>query len=64
MNTDPEYKRILCNFYTEGLARELVDLLKSKDEAQDEKSIRCIAAILRISLEANVKNCMNINGQI
>lgn len=42
----------------------MVDLLKSKDEAQDEKSIRCIAAILRISLEANVKNCMNINGQI
>ena len=61
IHADPEYKRILCNFYTEGLAGELVDLLKSKDEAQDEKSIHCIAAILRISLEAAVKNCMNIN---
>ena len=62
IHTDPEYKKIICNFYTEGLAGELVNLLKSKDETHDEKSIRCITAILQTSLETAVKSCTNINN--
>lgn len=63
IHTDPEYKRTICNFYTEGLAGELVNLLKTKDKAHDEKSIRCIAAILRTSLEAAVKSCAAMSRQ-
>ena len=63
IHTDPEYKRTICNFYTEGLAGELVNLLKTKDKAHDEKSIRCIAAILHTSLEAAVKSCAAISRQ-
>ena len=63
IHTDPEYKRTICNFYTEGLAGELVNLLKTKDKAHDEKSIRCIAAILRTSLEAAVKSCADMSRQ-
>ncbi len=57
IRTDPDAKKIICNFYTEGMAGELVDLLKSKDAAQDEKSIRCISLVVRASLEAAVKSC-------
>ena len=63
IHTDPEYKRTICNFYTEGLAGELVNLLKTKDKAHDEKSIRCIAAILRTSLEAAVKSYAAMSRQ-
>ena len=59
IHADPEYKKIICNFYTEGLAGELVNLLKSKDELHDEKSIHCIAAIFQTSLEVAVKSCPN-----
>lgn len=54
---DPDAKKIICNFYTEGMAGELVDLLKSRDAAQDEKSIRCISLVVRTSLEAAVISC-------
>lgn len=57
VHTDPDAKKILCNFYTEGMAGELVDLLKSRDAAQDEKSIRCISLVVRTSLEAAVISC-------
>ena len=63
IHTDPEYKRTICNFYTEGLAGELVNLLKTKDKAHDEKSIRCIAAMLRTSLEAAVKSYAAMSRQ-
>ena len=57
VHSDPDAKKIICNFYTEGLAGELVDLLKSRDAAQDEKSIRCISLVVRTSLEAAVISC-------
>lgn len=57
VHTDPDAKKIICNFYTEGMAGELVDLLKSRDAAQDEKSIRCISLVVRTSLEAAVISC-------
>ncbi len=63
IHTDPEYKRTICNFYTEGLAGELVNLLNTKDKAHDEKSICCIAAILRTSLEAAVKSYAAMSRQ-
>ena len=56
-HSDPDAKKIICNFYTEGMAGELVDLLKSRDAAQDEKSIRCISLVVRTSLEAAVISC-------
>ena len=56
VHSDPDAKKIICNFYTEGMAGELVDLLKSRDAAQDEKSIRCIS-LVRTSLEAAVISC-------
>ena len=40
-----------------------MNLLKTKDKAHDEKSIRCIAVILRTSLEAAVKSCAAISRQ-
>lgn len=64
IHTNPEYKKIICNFYTEGLAGELVNLLKSKDKEHDEKIIRCISAILHSSLEAAVKSCVDIDRRI
>ena len=57
VHSDPDTKKIICNFYTEGMAGELVDLLKSRDAAQDEKSIRCISLVVRTSLEAAVISC-------
>ena len=57
VHTDPDAKKIICNFYTEGMAGELVDLLKSRDAAQDEKSIRCISLVVRTSLESAVISC-------
>lgn len=57
VHTDPDAKKIICNFYTEGMAGDLVDLLKSRDAAQDEKSIRCISLVVRTSLEAAVISC-------
>ena len=57
VHSDPDAKKIICNFYTEGMAGELVDLLKSRDAAQDEKSIRCISLVVRTSLEAAVISC-------
>ena len=57
VHSDPDAKKIICNFYTEGMAGELVDLLKSRDAAQDEKSIRCISLVVRTSLEAAVITC-------
>ncbi|WP_449072985.1 TetR/AcrR family transcriptional regulator C-terminal domain-containing protein [Ruminococcus sp.] len=57
VHTDPDAEKIICNFYTEGMAGELVDLLKSRDAAQDEKSIRCISLVVRTSLEAAVISC-------
>ena len=57
VHSDPDAKNIICNFYTEGMAGELVDLLKSRDAAQDEKSIRCISLVVRTSLEAAVISC-------
>lgn len=60
VHSDPDAKKIICNFYTEGMAGELVDLLKSRDAAQDEKSIRCISLVVRTSLEAAVISCSKI----
>lgn len=57
VHSDPDAKKIICNFYTEGMAGELVDLLKSRDAAQNEKSIRCISLVVRTSLEAAVISC-------
>ena len=57
VHSDPDAKKIICNFYTEGMAGELVDLLKSRDAAQDEKSIRCISLVVRTSLDAAVISC-------
>ena len=57
VHSDPDAKKIICNFYTEGMAGERVDLLKSRDAAQDEKSIRCISLVVRTSLEAAVISC-------
>ena len=57
VHSAPDAKKIICNFYTEGMAGELVDLLKSRDAAQDEKSIRCISLVVRTSLEAAVISC-------
>lgn len=57
VHSDPDAKKIICNFYTEGMAGELVDLLKSRDAVQDEKSIRCISLVVRTSLEAAVISC-------
>ena len=57
VHSDPDAKKIICNFYTEGMAGELVDVLKSRDAAQDEKSIRCISLVVRTSLEAAVISC-------
>lgn len=57
VHSDPDAKKIIRNFYTEGMAGELVDLLKSRDAAQDEKSIRCISLVVRTSLEAAVISC-------
>ena len=57
VHSDPDAKKIICNFYTECMAGELVDLLKSRDAAQDEKSIRCISLVVRTSLEAAVISC-------
>lgn len=57
VHSDPDAKKIICNFYTEGMAGEMVDLLKSRDAAQDEKSIRCISLVVRTSLEAAVISC-------
>ena len=57
VHSDPDAKKIICNFYTEGMAGELVDLLKSRDAAQDEKSIRCISLVVRTSLEAAEISC-------
>lgn len=57
IHADSDCKKIICNFYTEGLAGELVDLLKSKDVSNDEKSIHCISIILRNSLESAVQSC-------
>ena len=57
VHSDPDAKKIICNFYTEGMAGELVDLLKSRDAAQDEKSIGCISLVVRTSLEAAVISC-------
>lgn len=57
VHSDPDAKKIICNFYTEGMAGELVGLLKSRDAAQDEKSIRCISLVVRTSLEAAVISC-------
>ena len=57
VHSDPDAEKIICNFYTEGMAGELVDLLKSRDAAQDEKSIRCISLVVRTSLEAAVISC-------
>ena len=57
VHSDPDAKKIICNFYTEGMAGELVDLLKTRDAAQDEKSIRCISLVVRTSLEAAVISC-------
>ena len=57
VHSDPDAKKIICNFYTEGMAGELVYLLKSRDAAQDEKSIRCISLVVRTSLEAAVISC-------
>lgn len=57
VHSDLDAKKIICNFYTEGMAGELVDLLKSRDAAQDEKSIRCISLVVRTSLEAAVISC-------
>ena len=57
VHSDPDAKKIICNFYTDGMAGELVDLLKSRDAAQDEKSIRCISLVVRTSLEAAVISC-------
>ena len=57
VHSDPDATKIICNFYTEGMAGELVDLLKSRDAAQDEKSIRCISLVVRTSLEAAVISC-------
>lgn len=57
VHSDPDAKKIICNFYTEGMAGELVDLLKSRDAAQDEKSIRCISLVVRTSLETAVISC-------
>ena len=57
VHSDPDAKKLICNFYTEGMAGELVDLLKSRDAAQDEKSIRCISLVVRTSLEAAVISC-------
>ena len=62
VHSDPDAKKIICNFYTEGMAGELVDLLKSRDAAQDEKSIRCISLVVRTSLEAAVISCSKIQG--
>lgn len=62
VHTDPDFKKIICNFYTEGLAGELVDLLKSRNPDHDEKTIRCISAMVRASLEAAVKSCQNIGN--
>ena len=38
IHTDHEYKRTICNFYTERLAGELVNLLKTKDKAMMRKA--------------------------
>jgi len=56
IHTDPDFKKIICNFYTEGLAGALVDLLKSKETDRDEKTIRHISFIVRNSLESVMKN--------
>lgn len=57
LRMDDDSKRIVCNFFTEGLAGELVDLLKSKNPDRDAKTIHCISVMIRTSLEAAVRSC-------
>lgn len=55
IHTAPEYKQFVCNFFTEGLAGALVDLLKSKDTKNDEKKIDYLSQIIRSSIHAALK---------
>lgn len=57
IHADPDYKKIICNFFTKGLAGELVDLLKSRSAEHDEKVISCISVMVRESISAAVKSC-------
>lgn len=57
VTVEADYRNIICNFYTEGIAGELVELLKSKNASpeQDEKRIHCLSVLVRTSLAAAVK---------
>ncbi len=54
-HTAPEYSQFVCNFFTEGLAGALVDLLKSKNTGNDEQRIAYISQIIRTSIPAALK---------
>ena len=55
IHTAPEYKQFVCNFFTEGLAGALVELLKSKDTESDEQRIDHLSQIIRTSIPAALK---------
>ena len=58
VHVEVDYRNIICNFYTEGIAGELVELLKSKNASheQDEKRIHCLSVLVRTSLKVIIKN--------
>lgn len=51
-----EYKDFVCDFYTEALAGNLIEILRSKQPYDRKKLIKYVTVILQSSLPAIIKN--------
>lgn len=51
-----EYKDFVSNFYTEALAGDLIEILRSKQPYDRKKLIKYVTVILQFSLPAIIKN--------
>jgi len=47
----PDYKRFLCDFYTEALAGMLIDWIKNKDHLKREQVVSYISDTLKYSMD-------------
>ena len=56
VTADGDYKQFLCEFYTEAIVGELINILKSSKECDRDKMIKYVARTLGISLPALLKS--------
>lgn len=52
---DKEFKQFLCDFYTEGVAGKIINLLQEKENICEDTMIQYIAAIFKHSLPNIIK---------